>query len=521
MDEKNVNNNLENENNNNQDYNNTNQQPNNTENPYYNPYFQENTEGTNASQQNQGINQILASDTEAVSNGQVVSNESSNENTDNSVNLFDLEPTNQETADDTMVNNQILNNNNVSQSNFDMNYQTQEQNGYDMNYGAQDPNGYDMNYQAQNQNGYDMNYQAQNQNGYDMNYGAQNQNGYDMNYGAQNQNGYDMNYGAQNQNGYDMNYGAQNQNGYDMNYQVQDQNNMNANYQQVQEQTYQNQPQSSTSKKKKSKVLPIVLIILLLLIVGIVVVVVAVIPNMAKKGMNELGNNLQNLANEISTTPTTEDYEYYKFYNDLGFDYDSSKWGLNSSDNVLTSGTYKLSFIQALDNLSNIGYDINQASDRSSFYTFLYTQFSSQADISTTTVELGTSNFTLNNDSYYAYLDLVYGTSIERCYFVLLPNENMFVEFILSNEDTVIPDDMNEEVLDYISNIYKEGSSSELDNTNTIENQITNDVEVGNTVADNTVTNETTDTESNELNNNTTGIGSATTGGIVLSSPNM
>ena len=79
--------------------------------------------------------------------------------------------------------------------------------------------------------------------------------------------------------------------------------------------------------------------------------------------------------------------------------------------------------------------------------------FSSQLDLSTTSLELGSSSFIYENGIYYSYFDLVYATSIERCYFVLIPEDDIFIEFILSNNDTVITDAINEEVIGYICSI--------------------------------------------------------------------
>ena len=156
--------------------------------------------------------------------------------------------------------------------------------------------------------------------------------------------------------------------------------------------------------------------------------------------------------NSIYQQPTAE-YEYYNFYNDYDIEYNASSWTEDPSGNSLVNGNYKLSFMQALENLSSLGYDISTDNGRSNFFTFLYNQFSSQIDASTT-LELGSSNFsTLSNGIYYSYIDLIYATSMERCYFILLPDDDIFIEFILSNQDTIIPDSINTEVLEYLSSI--------------------------------------------------------------------
>ena len=206
------------------------------------------------------------------------------------------------------------------------------------------------------------------------------------------------------------------------------------------------------------------------------------------------------LENKVIDTPTAT-YDYYMFYKDYGFDYDSSKWSIDEADNSLNSGNYKLTYAQAIENLTSAGFNINEPNGRANFFTFLYNQFSSQAD-ATTSVELGTSNFTLKTGSYiyYAYLDLVYETSIERCYFVLLPQEDMFVEFILSNQDTVIPGDIDTEIVDYICAIY---NANEQESGNGMENEVSNTL-VTNDIVTNEVSNIVANEVSNTISNGTT-----------------
>lgn len=464
MDENNLNNDLENVNNKNaQDLN---VEPTNTENPYYNPYFQENGGDNNQNvEQTQGLNQILAGGLEQPQ---------AETNTNNTVNPFDL-------GNNEGVNSEVNNNyqDNNMQSNFDMNYQDPNQSNFDMNY--QDPN----------QNNFNMNYQDPNQNNFDMNYQNQAQNNFDMNYQNPGQNNFDMNY--------------QNQVQDNMNYQNTIPNN-------------QTQPQSNNSKKKTGKSVPIILIVIILLvIVGAIVAAIIFLPKMLSKEPKPQNNNLgdNNVVNEPTTNVT-----YHKFYGDYAFDYDASKWGTDSENKVLTSGTYKLTFAQALENLSSVGYDAKMPTDRASFFTFLYNQFSAQADVATTAVELGTSNFTLKNNNYYAYLDLVYGTSIERCYFILLPEDDIFIEFILSNEDTVISDEMNEEVLNYMCDIYKQNETNNpFEGFTPIGNEVTNDIGVENTIINETITNGIeNNVVTNEVTDTNTSIGGAT-GGIVLTRP--
>ena len=172
---------------------------------------------------------------------------------------------------------------------------------------------------------------------------------------------------------------------------------------------------------------------------------------------NQLNTN--NIYNEGDLTPT---YDVYNFYGDYYFEYDSSVW-TEDIDGKLVYDNYTLSYIQSIENLTSVGFDINQTQGRSSFFTYLYNLFSSQIDASTTTLELGSSSFVYDNGIYYSYFDLVYTDSIERCYFVLIPEEDIFIEFILSNTDTVIPDEIHNEVVSYICSTTTEQNQTSTD----------------------------------------------------------
>ena len=138
-----------------------------------------------------------------------------------------------------------------------------------------------------------------------------------------------------------------------------------------------------------------------------------------------------------------------------------------TEDGSLAYGNYTLSYIQSIENLTSAGFDINQNDGRSSFFTYLYNLFSSQIDAQSTTLELGSSSFIYDNGIYYSYFDLVYSASIERCYFVLIPEDDIFMEFILSNTDTVIPDDIHNEIVSYIGSITDEDV---ITDTNAVQN---------------------------------------------------
>ena len=181
-----------------------------------------------------------------------------------------------------------------------------------------------------------------------------------------------------------------------------------------------------------------------------------------KTPQNQLNTNTSVNENDIYA-PT---YDTFNFYNDYYFEYDSSTWA-ETEDGSLAYGNYTLSYIQSIENLTSAGFDINQNDGRSSFFTYLYNLFSSQIDAQSTTLELGSSSFIYDNGIYYSYFDLVYSASIERCYFVLIPEDDIFMEFILSNTDTVIPDDIHNEIVSYIGSITDEDV---ITDTNAVQN---------------------------------------------------
>ena len=222
-----------------------------------------------------------------------------------------------------------------------------------------------------------------------------------------------------------------------------------------------------------------------------------------------VGNNAEdNLAN----------YLPYNFYEDYFLEYDASTWS-EDGNGALINGTYQLSYIQSLEGLTGSGFDINTNEGRSSFFTYLYNLFSSQIDATTTTLELGSSSFILDNGIYYSYFDLVYADSIERCYFILLPESDVFIEFILSNTDTIIPDEIHEEVVSYICLVTNEPLEQENDavNGNSLDGTTDDGIPTSSSIDANVVNvNDNTTTTSGSNSSNTV---PSSNGGLTVTSP--
>ena len=233
---------------------------------------------------------------------------------------------------------------------------------------------------------------------------------------------------------------------------------------------------------------------------------------------NQLNTNT--VYNEDNSTPT---YDVYNFYGDYYFEYDSSVW-TEDIDGKLVYDNYTLSYIQSIENLTSVGFDINQTQGRSSFFTYLYNLFSSQIDASTTTLELGSSSFVYDNGIYYSYFDLVYTDSIERCYFVLIPEDDIFIEFILSNADTVIPDEIHNEVVSYICSTTAEQNQTSTDIPQTPNANIVNGVDNEVSLPDSEMSNnmDTNNINSQAGDSNVINVGNTTSnvnGGLTTTSP--
>ena len=238
-----------------------------------------------------------------------------------------------------------------------------------------------------------------------------------------------------------------------------------------------------TAKQNGGTSIPFVLLGILLngviSSIALTTIMASLISNFVDGFMDGLSSPTNNInTNNLINNSTENDviYDIYNFYEDYYFEYDASKW-LVDEDNKLTYDNYTFSYIQSIEALSSVGFDISQNDGRSSFFTYLYNLFSSQIDAQTTTLELGSSLFVYENGIYYSYFDLVYTTSIERCYFVLIPESDIFIEFILSNADTVVADDIHNEVISYICSIINEPTTQTSGkDSNSIDSDVANGI---------------------------------------------
>ena len=297
---------------------------------------------------------------------------------------------------------------------------------------------------------------------------------------------------------------------------------------------YKNEAQSPTqlldlARQKGGTSAPFVLLGILLSGVVSSIILTTLLSSTLAQVMEELLNGFAVPQNQLNTNTVVDENDIYTptydtcyFYNDYYFEYNSSMWIENEEGNLIYDN-YMLSYIQSIENLTSAGFDINQTQGRSSFFTYLYNLFSSQIDATTTTLELGSSSFVYDNGIYYSYFDLVYATSIERCYFVLIPENDIFIEFILSNTDTVIPDEIHNEVVSYICSITNGSQELESDasNGNLLDENATENMDDGistsGSIDASTINgNDYTNSVSGSASNNTV---SGSNGGLTITSP--
>lgn len=249
-------------------------------------------------------------------------------------------------------------------------------------------------------------------------------------------------------------------------------------------------------------------IVIALIVSGIITTVGlgSTIANAVAQLSNKLPDQSQNpdgITNDI-TEPIT-DMKSYNFLDEYSIEYDSLSWFFNPIDNTLTKGNYSLIYSgQYLDNIANnFSIDVTNNAGRSSLLNSLVSNLESQAVAINLAVEVGTSTFVANNNSYYAYIDIISDSAISRYYLLLLPEKDILFQFILASNDTSIDYATNLEVINILTSVYAEDSDIPDDEDgNVISNEISN--QVSNTI-DNSVSNElgtTSNTVSNEVGNN-------------------
>ena len=254
----------------------------------------------------------------------------------------------------------------------------------------------------------------------------------------------------------------------------------------------------------------VVSVILYCIIMPIIIAIIYSILFTA--GLINLGNNLSNLnTNETpieDDTPAT-DIQLFNFKDDYVLEYDSNVWYLDEEHNTLTKGDYTLLFAQTISNVSNLfNADVTSPSGRSTLLGTLLNSLETQAAARNLSVEAGVSNFVMGTNAYYGYIDVIATSSISRYYLILLPDDNLLFQFVLSVNDTTIDYETNLDTINILTSVYKDetmqiDSDNSLDEENIVENDVENNVEETNTIDETNIVDDDANTTSEEDEDNT------------------
>ena len=190
--------------------------------------------------------------------------------------------------------------------------------------------------------------------------------------------------------------------------------------------------------------------------IGIVISVIILIITSAlvNKDLFKLGSNKKPtntttnaISNNVETDAQME--EEFNFFDKYNLVYNGATWAVDSTNTGLVSGNYTLS------------YKANYKAED------LNADFSSQDSLASL-LKLLTDSFT----NQVAQLNI-----ISRYYFVVLPDENILFQFVLTAADTAIDYSTNLNVIDMITKIQVKGE----DENNIDQNEILNTI--GNTLS--------------------------------------
>ena len=234
------------------------------------------------------------------------------------------------------------------------------------------------------------------------------------------------------------------------------------------------------------------------------IVMAIVIPVMAVTGLN-LGVKKDNKdnTNQVANVVEEPTEEEFNFYEDYAIKYDPNNWFFDEEAKTLTKEDYTLEYKVAYK-ASDLNMDMSSLEGLSNLLKLLSDSFTAQAAQSNLQVEVGSKNFISSNGNYYAYIDISDSTSITRYYFVVIPDDEILLQFVLSADDTSVDYEVNVETIEMITNISKASkteNSDEDDEENENENQVSDDEEETNTTSNKTSNSTTNSTRSaNETN---------------------
>ena len=217
--------------------------------------------------------------------------------------------------------------------------------------------------------------------------------------------------------------------------------------------------------------------------IGIVISVIILIITSAlvNKDLFKLGSNKKPtntttnaISNNVETDVQME--EEFNFFDKYNLVYNGATWAVDSTNTGLVSGNYTLAY-KANYKAEDLNADFSSQDSLASLLKLLTDSFTNQVAQLNMQVEAGSNNFIKQNNCYYAYIDVLASDSISRYYFVVLPDENILFQFVLTAADTAIDYSTNLNVIDMITKIQVKGE----DENNIDQNEILNTI--GNTLS--------------------------------------
>ena len=292
-------------------------------------------------------------------------------------------------------------------------------------------------------------------------------------------------------------------------------------------QTYPDNSQliNEASKKGNTSVIAVVIYCVLTPIIASILASILVTAGLFSFASGLLGT-LQDADTNTTIEEPTYDIQLFNFTDDYLLEYDSLSWFLDDTKNTLNKGDYSLKFAQSVPDINEtFNVDTTTPSGRSTLLSTLSSSLESQAAQLNLSVEVGLSNFVMGTNAYYGYVDVVATDNISRYYFILMPEENILFQFVLSVNDTTIEYETNLEVINILTSVYKdetytpeennEQNGIENEDLNTVDNSVDNTTDVGNIIenaVENNVSNVTAQNEVQDENaiSNTTSVNEIT-----------
>ena len=236
-----------------------------------------------------------------------------------------------------------------------------------------------------------------------------------------------------------------------------------------------NQLQSIASKSGGTSIAGIFIGIVISVII-LIITSALVNKDLFKIGSNKKPTNTTTnaISNNVETDAQME--EEFNFFDKYNLVYNGATWAVDSTNTGLVSGNYTLSY-KANYKAEDLNADFSSQDSLASLLKLLTDSFTNQVAQLNMQVEAGSNNFIKQNNCYYAYIDVLASDSISRYYFVVLPDENILFQFVLTAADTAIDYSTNLNVIDMITKIQVKGE----DENNIDQNEILNTI--GNTLS--------------------------------------